>query len=57
MTEELSAAGAERSVNVLLSYARVDRVRATKLAAALQATGLTVWWDVMIDHRAHPGRS
>ncbi len=30
---------------VFISYARVDRARVAKLAAALAGRGLTVWWD------------
>src|SRR5215472_7931132 len=32
-------------VDVFLSYKREDSVRASKLVAALRATGLDVWWD------------
>lgn len=32
-------------VDVFISYAHADRVRIKKLAAALEAHGLTVWWD------------
>ena len=48
MAEDASSAGAPRSAQVFLSYARTDRVRAAKLAGALSAAGLTVWWDAMI---------
>lgn len=40
---------AERRAAIFLSYARADRVRAERLAAALQAAGLTVWWDGLIE--------
>lgn len=33
---------------VFLSYARADRPRVAKLAEALQAAGMTVWWDTEI---------
>ena len=33
------------ALDVFLSYAREDRPTAAKLAAALQARGLSVWWD------------
>lgn len=49
MTAESNSVGAERSVRVFLSYARADRARAAKLANALQKSGLTVWWDTMIE--------
>lgn len=31
--------------DVFISYARADRTKIQKLAAALEAHGLTVWWD------------
>lgn len=31
--------------NVFISYARADRQKVAKLAAALEAQGLSVWWD------------
>ena len=34
---------------VFLSYARADQKQAAKLAAALEAGGLKVWWDAMIE--------
>jgi TolB-like protein len=34
---------------VFLSYARADQKQASKLAAALGAAGLKVWWDEMIE--------
>ncbi len=49
MTEQSGIVGAERSVHVFLSYVRADRARAGKLAAVLQKSGLTVWWDMMIE--------
>lgn len=38
-----------QSLRVFLSYARVDRARVTKLADALSAAGLRVWWDKAIE--------
>ncbi len=32
-----------------LSYARADQAQAAKLAAALQAAGLKLWWDALIE--------
>lgn len=32
-----------------LSYARADQAQATKLATALQAAGLNLWWDALIE--------
>lgn len=34
---------------VFLSYSRPDRPRAAKLADALQAAGIGVWWDTAIE--------
>ena len=34
---------------VFLSYARADQKQAAKLAAALEAAGLKLWWDAMIE--------
>jgi TolB-like protein len=34
---------------VFLSYARTDRQQAERLAAALEAAGLDVWWDTLIE--------
>jgi len=34
---------------VFLSYARSDQAQVAKLAAALQAAGLDVWWDRLIE--------
>jgi TolB-like protein len=34
---------------VFLSYARTDQAQASKLALALEAAGLTVWWDGLIE--------
>ena len=34
---------------VFLSYARADQKQAAKLAEALEAAGLKVWWDAMIE--------
>ena len=32
-----------------LSYARADQMQATKLAKALEAAGLNLWWDALIE--------
>tara|TARA_R110000868_G_scaffold406578_1_gene687135 strand:- start:12 stop:1685 length:1674 start_codon:yes stop_codon:yes gene_type:complete len=34
--------------NVFLSYSRADRQKAQQVAAALEADGLTVWWDKVL---------
>ena len=34
---------------LFLSYAHEDQVEAEQLAAALQRTGYTVWWDALIE--------
>ncbi|MCS6625436.1 TIR domain-containing protein [Roseibacterium beibuensis] len=49
MSSEASAADAGRRTTVFLSYARADRARAEKLAAALSDAGLEVWWDALIE--------
>jgi len=49
MCSEASAADAGRRTTVFLSYARADRARAEKLAAALSEAGLEVWWDALIE--------
>ncbi len=41
-------AGASR-LSVFLSYARIDEARARPLARALEAAGLEVWWDSLIE--------
>jgi TolB-like protein len=40
---------AAQPVRVFLSYARADRARVAKLAEALQAAGITLWWDTAIE--------
>lgn len=49
MSSEASAPDAGRRTTVFLSYARADRARAEKLAAALSDAGLEVWWDALIE--------
>ena len=39
----------ETKPRVFLSYARTDRPRVAKLAEALAAAGLSVWWDTAIE--------
>ena len=39
----------QQKPRVFLSYARVDRPRVTKIAEALSAAGLSVWWDTAIE--------
>jgi len=46
-TQDLRADGKRRTV--FLSYARVDQPQASKIAEALTATGLDVWWDALIE--------
>lgn len=38
-----------RQPQVFLSYSRADRARVTKLADALKAAGIGVWWDTAIE--------
>lgn len=49
VVEPPGADSADRPTKVFLSYARVDRRRAERLAAALSDAGLTVWWDALIE--------
>ena len=39
----------QQKPRVFLSYARADRPRVTKIAEALSAAGLSVWWDTAIE--------
>lgn len=43
---ETEAVGATGTPDVFLSYARKDRAIAEKVAEALEAQGLEVWWDI-----------
>ena len=38
-----------RRPTVFLSYARADQAQATRLAETLEAAGLDVWWDALIE--------
>jgi TolB-like protein/tetratricopeptide (TPR) repeat protein len=38
-----------RSPIVFLSYARADKAQAIRLAKAMEAAGLNVWWDTLIE--------
>jgi TolB-like protein len=40
---------AQARTTVFLSYARADQQQAAKLADALEASGLAVWWDTQIE--------
>jgi TolB-like protein/Flp pilus assembly protein TadD len=40
---------AVKRLTVFLSYARADQAQATKLAKALEESGLDVWWDALIE--------
>ncbi len=46
-TQSSRADGKPRTA--FLSYARADQERASKLAEALKAAGLEVWWDALIE--------
>jgi TolB-like protein/Tfp pilus assembly protein PilF len=39
----------ERRPTIFLSYAHADKTRARRLAAALEESGYTVWWDALIE--------
>jgi TolB-like protein/Flp pilus assembly protein TadD len=41
--------GTVKRLTVFLSYARADQAQATKLAKALEESGLDVWWDALIE--------
>lgn len=49
MTEALPNQLGATKPRVFLSYARVDRTRVSKLAAALTAAGHQLWWDTAIE--------
>src|SRR6476661_3937775 len=46
-----------KSATLFLSYARADEPFARRLAAALEHSGYTVWWDALIEGGAAFGRS
>jgi TolB-like protein/Tfp pilus assembly protein PilF len=46
-----------RKATVFLSYARADKDRAVMLVQALQAAGLEVWWDTLIEGGAEFART
>jgi TolB-like protein/Flp pilus assembly protein TadD len=46
-TEDMRA-GVKR-LTAFLSYARADQAQATKLAKALEESGLDVWWDALME--------
>lgn len=37
------------ATNIFLSYARADRPRVAPIVSALEAAGLTIWWDALIE--------
>jgi TolB-like protein/tetratricopeptide (TPR) repeat protein len=43
------AARSPEEGSVFLSYSRPDRIRVAPIKAALEASGLTVWWDAMLE--------
>ena len=51
------AASAAKTVTLFLSYARADEAFARRLAAALEHSGYTIWWDALIEGGAAFGRS
>ncbi len=50
-------AASPRRTTVFLSYARADKDRAVRLVQALQAAGLEVWWDTLIEGGAEFART
>jgi len=55
MTNE--PASAAKAATLFLSYARTDEASARRLAAALEHSGYTIWWDALIEGGAAFGRS
>jgi TolB-like protein/tetratricopeptide (TPR) repeat protein len=49
MSGEESRQAAAKCPTVFLSYARADQPQAAQLTAALEAAGLDVWWDALIE--------
>ena len=46
-----------RKAAVFLSYARADKDRAVRLVQGLQAAGLEVWWDTLVEGGAEFART
>jgi len=46
-----------RKATVFLSYARADKDRAVRLVQGLQAAGLEVWWDTLVEGGAEFART
>lgn len=55
MTDEPALAA--KTATLFLSYARADEASARRLAAALEHSGYTIWWDALIEGGAAFGRS
>ncbi len=49
MSGEQAGSGETLSPTVFLSYSRADQAQARMLAQALEAAGLQVWWDTLIE--------
>lgn len=49
MSDPMENPAGARRLSVFLSYARIDEARARPLARALEAAGLEVWWDSLIE--------
>ncbi len=56
-TPGTDGATSPRKATVFLSYARADKDRAVRLVEALQAAGLEVWWDTLIEGGAEFART
>lgn len=49
MSGESGAIAGKQATSVFLSYSREDRAKARALVSALEAQGLTIWWDGLIE--------
>jgi len=47
----------EAKATIFLSYAHADKVKAQRIAAALEKSGYTVWWDQLIEGGSRFARS
>ncbi len=57
MSSDVASEQESKRPSVFLSYSRADQVQARVLAEALEAAGLQVWWDTLIEGGAAFARS